>query len=384
MKILVLLNQPYPKGFALTKRMHLYANGFIANNENAKILIPIPRENQGEARNDKCNGIFDNVEFEYAWKSCERSKYFFIRRFHDFFGYLYSGIIILKYAPNVIITTRFSSFFYLYIKIISLCISSKFIIEKCEVDNLENEKLTKIEKFKIKFIHQLFDGIIVITKQLEEYHRNELKLKTPIINIPILIDCNVDQKIISYTKTIVYTGTYLERKDGILTIIKAFSKFVREFHDYKLIMTGNPASSNDYLELIELIKKEKINNNIIFTGYLSEKDLRTIINSATLLIIAKPFNRQNYYNFPTKLAEYLMSERPILSTSVGVIGDTLSDQKNIFFEEFDFNKFADKMKFIVNNEKFANEVGKNGKQYAIQNFNHIKQIYKLINFFKSI
>ncbi len=44
MKILIILNEPYPIGMACTKRIHLYAKGLTELGNNVKIIIPKPTE----------------------------------------------------------------------------------------------------------------------------------------------------------------------------------------------------------------------------------------------------------------------------------------------------------------------------------------------------
>ena len=112
MKIVLLLNQPYPNGYALTKRFHLYAKGFIKNGHSAKIIIPIPREKIGQSNNKLSKGTHEGVPFEYSWRNCERSNNFIIRRVHDFYGALKTGILIINEKPNIIITSSFSIFIF--------------------------------------------------------------------------------------------------------------------------------------------------------------------------------------------------------------------------------------------------------------------------------
>jgi len=384
MKIILLLNQPYPNGYALTKRFHLYAKGIIKNGHNAKFIIPIPNEKTGQSKNNLTRGYYEEIPYEYSWKNCERSKYFIIRRIHDLYGYLNTGIKIIKEKPTIIITSSFPFLFYCYIKLISIFISFKLIKEKCEVDYMTQESITSLDKFRVSIINKLFDAFIVINNQLKKFQFEDLRLNIPCIVVPILIDESIIENKLKIRKSIVYTGTFLERKDGILTILKAFSYFKVKFPDYKLFLTGSPQSSPDYKNIIDLIKQLKIIDSVIFTGYLSEIELREIIFSAELLIIAKPANRQNYYNFPTKIGEYLISGRPILSTKVGVVGELLSDGENIFFTENDPESMSWKMKFIVTNKQLASKIGKNGESFAKLNFNYIHHSERMIEFFKDI
>lgn len=384
MKIFLLLNQPYPQGYALTKRFHLYAKGFIKNGNYAKLIVPLPREKAGEGFNNAIIGNHEGVPFEYAWRNCERSNSFVTRRFHDLYGSLRTGTMVLRDKPQIIITSSFSVLFYLYLKLIALVVPFKLIREKCEIDYLDKDCITPFEKARIKILNRLFDGFIVITRQLEEFQKKELKSKIPCIKVPILVEDFKPKISAQIQKRIVYTGNFLERKDGILTILKAFSKFRIRFPIYKLILTGSPERSPDYQKIGNIIQEENLYNNLIFTGYLPEKELQNILLTAELHILAKPENRQNHYNFPTKIGEYMVSGRPILVTSVGVMGELLTDQINVFFTELSADAIADQMKFMVENKQLASQIGNNGRLYALYNFDYEYHTGKMVDFFKNL
>ena len=384
MKILLLLNQPYPNGYALTKRFHLYAKGFIKNGHSAKLIIPIPREKIGQSNNNISKGSHEGVPFEYSWRNCERSNNFIIRRYHDLYGLLKTGIIIINEKPDIIITSSFSFFTYCYIKLISVFISFKLIREKCEVDFLDKDNINQFEKIQNKIINSFFNGSIVITRQLEEYQKHILKSKSPCIKVPILVEDFRPGSLIHARKRIVYTGTFLERKDGIITILKAFSKFRSYYPDYKLLLTGSPAGSPDYQKIVDTINEENLNNYVVFTGYLREREFQNTICKAELHILTKPENRQNKYNFPTKIGEYMITGRPIIATHVGVIGELLTNNINVFFTEYSSDSIADKMRYIIENKLFAKQVGENGRLYALNNFDYEYHSNKMIEFFKKL
>ena len=384
MKILLLLNQPYPNGYALTKRFHLYAKGFIKNGHSAKLIIPIPREKIGKSNNNLSKGYHEGVPFEYSWRNCERSNSFIIRRYHDFYGAIKTGIIIINEKPDIIITSSFSFFIYCYLKLISLFMSFKLIREKCEVDHLNKDNINQFEKIQIKIINSFFNGFIVITRQLEEYQKYILESKSPCIKVPILVEDFKTGSLFQIQKRIVYTGTFLERKDGIITILKAFSKLRIYYPEYKLLLTGSPVSSPDYQKIVDTINEENLDNYVVFTGYLQERELQNTICSAELHILTKPENRQNHYNFPTKIGEYMITGRPIIATNVGVIGELLTNNINIFFAEYSSDAIAEKMKYIIENKQFATQIGNNGRLYALCNFDYEYHTNKMIEFFTKL
>ena len=249
---------------------------------------------------------------------------------------------------------------------------------------MNEDEISKKQIQQLSKKNRIFHGFIVINKQLNEYLKNELSIKKKSLVVPVLIQDFKGEQKLSCTKNIVYTGTYLERKDGILTILKAFSELIQNYPDYNLILTGSPQKSKDYHELKAIIKIHNLENNIQFLGYLSEKDLQNILISSNMLILAKPNNRQNEYNFPTKIGEYLISGRPVISTKVGIIGDILKDRINVVFAEFSPEDICNKIEYIITHQVEATSIGNNGRNYALKNFDYKVHTKRMVRFFLSL
>jgi glycosyltransferase involved in cell wall biosynthesis len=270
------------------------------------------------------------------------------------------------------------------LKFISFLSPFKFFHEKNEIDYMHHDKISYIKKLRIKLIESVFHGFIVINDELSDYLTNELKFRKSIIKVPILVEgFKVNEKL-HVNKTIVYTGTYQERKDGILTILNAFSKIKNRYPEYKLVLTGSPQRSVNYEEILKIIKTNEMQRQVHFTGYLSEEDLRKVLTTANMLVLAKPENRQNNYNFPTKLGEYLISGRPVITTKVGVTGKILEDKIKVVFAEFEIADISKKMEFIINNPLQASQIGAGGRKYALENFDYLDHTNRMAGHFKKL
>jgi len=384
MRIYLLLNQPYPNGYALSKRFHLYAKGFVEHDQDVKILIPRPTDKIIKPLNNNIKGCYDNIEYKYFWKHTTRSKFFIVRRWHDFFGVFMAGIYFLTKKPDIVITSTFSNIAFFYWKVITYFLSTKFIREKNEVDFLNLSTITYKQIKKAKNKNRWFDGFIFINKQLRDYTNNVLKINKPSIIVPILVKDFKKAEIKINKGTILYSGTYVERKDSLITILNAFNTLVKTYKHIKLILTGSPEISPDYHRIMQIIKENDIGNSIEFTGYLNESVLQKFMSSSEILLVPKPDNRQNRYNFPTKLGEYLITGRPVLSTKVGTIGDLFTGEENIFFTEFDADSMANKIKYVFENTELANKIGENGRKFALKEFNYYYQSKRMIEFFNTI
>ena len=384
MKIFILLRQPYPHGYALTKRVHLYAKGFRENGHKTKIIIPVPVESYKNNLDNSISGIYENIPYQCTWRSTIRSTSFLKRRYHDFFGSLKAGVLLFNEKPNIVVMSSFPFIFMLYIKIFSLIVPFKLVKEKNEIDYLDRDNISVFTKKKIRLVNIIFDGFIVINNQLSNFVVSELKIKRKLIVVPILVEDFKKNKKKPIENIILYSGTYLERKDGIISIIKGFSLVKDILDDYKLVLTGVPERSPDYKRIMDIIILEKLDKSIVFTGYLPEHKLRSLLEISRILILTKPENRQNLYNFPTRMGEYLITGRPVIATKFGIIGELFSENENMYFTDFDSVSISKKIVYVINNSKEANAIGQKGREFALEYFDYLVHSKRMIDFFENL
>ena len=106
-----------------------------------------------------------------------------------------------------------------------------------------------------------------------------------------------------------------------------------------------------------------------------------MLNNAKLLCLARPSSLQSTGGFPTKLGEYLATGHPVVVTSVGEIPNYLN-RENSYIVEPDNNKlFGETINEILTDYDKAVEIGRKGKEVAMQNFNYSVQAVKLHNYF---
>jgi glycosyltransferase involved in cell wall biosynthesis len=235
---------------------------------------------------------------------------------------------------------------------------------------------------------RLFDGLIVVSAALKDFFLRDLSLKIKILEVPILINSIEDpmnmNDLSESSSTLVYTGSLLNNKDGILIILMAFAKILQEHPNVKLIMTGDLDGSVDKEIIIAKLNVLNIKNKVEFTGYISSTKLHEITTSASALLAAKPENRQNRYNMATKIGEYLLTGRPVVVSSVDPVCLYLSHRENAFIVNPDENQIAREIGFILNNPKEANAIGLSGKEFAMKLFDYKIQAKRINSFFTDL
>lgn len=385
MNITIILNEPYPYGMACTNRIQLYAKGLNSAGAKSKIILPKPKITNKKL-NVPAKGSFEGVDYQYAAGNAYRSTSFIKRRLADSYGTMRAFFICLKQNPDIIIFVGGGLFNIILYKLVCLLSGSLYYREKSEIPFMEKDNISSREVKEIKRQSSLFDGHIVITNNLGEFFTKELNLKIKTITIPILIEIVNNLKTPAFSKRrdyILYTGSLLERKDGVVTLLKAFSEVSKIHSELKLYITGDAKQSTDYGLISNTISQLKLNDKVVFTGFVSLEELQQLINEAKLCILLKPENRQNKYNFPTKIGEYMVTGCPVVSSKNETLADFFKDKKNVFFTNFDAQYIAQTISFVISNPELSEKVGLAAKEMVIEKFNAGNQMKKLKDFFNN-
>jgi glycosyltransferase involved in cell wall biosynthesis len=380
--IVIILNGPIP-GLANTNRVLGIARGLKSNNINVKVL------SYSILFNCSNNNISKYKSVPYYCLTFKKQY----SRLTRIFLYIYNIFILMKYTIR---KSKMLDCIYLYTDnlmcitlfgILSKLYRIKIVIERTEHPYyiIQNKKFKNIYKFLYTRVFGLMDGLVIISKELE-YYKSYLKgQKEPII-VPIIIETDLFQNIITNKNIgreyIAYCGDMNGYKDNVQGLILSFSLIVKQFPYIDLILLG-PQKNNSNLH--DLVKELKLNERVKFLGNVDRECLLTHLYNAKILALYKYDNIQNKGNFPSKIAEYLLTGKPVLTTSIGVLTDYLIDKKNAYLvKPDDICAYAKSMEHILMNYKEALSIGKCGKHLAIDVFDFKKAAQKILNYINSL
>ena len=86
-----------------------------------------------------------------------------------------------------------------------------------------------------------------------------------------------------------------------------------------------------------------------FTGWVDQKSLSEYISLANVCIIPFFRTKVNERGVPNKLFEYIVHDKPVLSSNLKGIASTFSDQEITFFEPGDANDLANQILWCYHN-----------------------------------
>jgi glycosyltransferase involved in cell wall biosynthesis len=231
------------------------------------------------------------------------------------------------------------------------------------------------------YIMKNLSGIYVISTYLMTYFSQYIDLnKIIIINMTVDHDRFIGKWPSPFSfKYIVYCGTMYGNKDGIHDLIDAYDR-IKYKTDLKLVLIGDTLDKRS-IYIKDLIREKNLEDRIVLTGSVESVEIPRYLKNAEILVLSRPDNLQAKSGFPTKLGEYLMTEKPIIITSVGDIPNFIKEGKNGFLvNPGNSELFAQKILYVSNNYKMAIEVARGGKETALNSFNYIIESAKLISF----
>ena len=261
---------------------------------------------------------------------------------------------------------------------------AKTIKETCEHPGaLRSHKLSWLADW-IEF-HLLmpgYDAFIVISRSLELFVERYKRGDAQVICIPILVDPEPYDRDYSGMQSamdvpyIIHTGTMHEQKDSISKILHAFQRLRQEQPQLpcKLVFTG--AQSNPKrCKYNKLIEQLGLTDDVILMGYVSDDEILRLQHFAAFSIIYKSDNLQTRNCFPTKLGEMLISQVPVITTTVGEASGYRRD---------DESRLVSHMSYILSHPQEAALVAQRGREVALNTFNPISQGKRLSEFIHNI
>ena len=253
------------------------------------------------------------------------------------------------------------------------------------VENTEHPEILKVfpsflQGSYMKAITKV-NGMFVISTSLKKLYEEKGVKNVSLLNMVVDPDrfCNLHKRD-TRGKYIAYCGSATNTKDGVNILIKAFALFCKREKEYKLYIIGkNPAFSDEDANL-KLMKEMGLEDKILFTGEVPSDHIPQLLVDAEVLVLARPYNNQAQYGFPTKLGEYLLSGNPVVVTSVGDIPYFLHHGVSaILARPSDAQDFCEKMLWVVDHNEEARDIGVRGREVALTSFNGIIEAKKLIS-----
>ena len=228
------------------------------------------------------------------------------------------------------------------------------------------------EKVAVKYA----DEIIVLSKNVQDYFKKEYNRKTvfipngvskPKIEKPKLIKEKFGLNKDDY---ILFLGRIVPEK-GIHYLIDAYNNIKT---NKKLVIAGGASDTDTYYQ--ELKEKAEDNKNIIFTGFVQEKELDELYSNAYIYCLPSDLE-----GMPLSLLEAMSYGNCCLTSDIPECATVLED-KGVTFKKSDVNDLTKVLQKICDKEELVNNYKKESQDYILNKYNWDNVVDKTLELYK--
>jgi glycosyltransferase involved in cell wall biosynthesis len=178
---------------------------------------------------------------------------------------------------------------------------------------------------------------------------------------PTVTNAAASEKIQSFLNTrYIFNVGIMEKRKNLSVLIKAFKILVDQgLTDTKLVLAGTGTGrklSDDSENIVDLIKKLKLENQVILTGYLSETDLQLVYQNAAIYV----FPSVNE-GFGIPVLEAFKAKIPVLVANNSCLPE-VGGAGVISFDPDDAASLAALIDQLLHNEKARAQLIQNGQE----------------------
>lgn len=192
--------------------------------------------------------------------------------------------------------------------------------------------------------------------------------------------CDLQEKSVANIpkKYFFFVGTFKERKN-VLNIVKSFALFSKKDpYGYALVLAGKSSKSSEYMRsILRVIKKENIEDRVIFIGHISDNELVFLYKNATALVFPSLLE-----GFGLPVLEAMSCGVPVITSTVSSLPEVAGDAA-LLVDPYSIEEIAESMRVIIENESLRNELIKKGYE-QIKNFSWEKAANEMTSIIRSI
>ncbi len=174
---------------------------------------------------------------------------------------------------------------------------------------------------------------------------------------------------ISNNQICIGMANQLLKEKGIFVFFKAAETILSKNYQCKFFYIGKFTRNKDRVCLMQMIEKSGFSEKFVFTGML--KDISKHL--AAMDIVISPNIRAE--GFGKTIIEAQAMERCLIASDIGPTDELVrSGITSELIEPNNPKALADSIEYFLNNPLKREQFGKNGRQFVIEKFSHIKWI----------
>ena len=185
----------------------------------------------------------------------------------------------------------------------------------------------------------------------------------------------------SSTRFLLYVGGISPHKN-LRLLVAVYQQLTSDpmFSDVKLLLVGDyrhDSFYSDYPTLQALVNKLRLENKVVFTGYIEDKDLAYLYNAASLLVFP---SLQEGFGLPA--VEAMVCGCPVAASNLGSLPEVLGDA-GCFFDPYNKEEMLGVIKKVLSDNDLRESMKSKGLDRAKQ-FSWEKAARDLLSIFHNV
>ncbi len=215
--------------------------------------------------------------------------------------------------------------------------------------------------FMYRIATSYVDFFVVVSVFLKKRVEKDFNNRIPVYLLPVTYDnddFNVEPRQFG-SVSLLYGGSFGPNYD-FRSFLSAVDKIQRDYPEIRLCLTGK--IDVHVKEMVRsYIKDETV---VMYLGFLSSEEYFKAIKGAHILLMPRNNTVHANAGFPFKLAEYLASGNPVITSVSSDVREYLTEDDAFLYEAGDTNAIESYIRYIIDNPVEATRRGFNGKQKA--------------------
>lgn len=193
------------------------------------------------------------------------------------------------------------------------------------------------------------------------------------INDKVIIENTLDKYHLP-EKYILFVGT-IEPRKNLINLIHAFNKLKTAGIEHKLVIAGKLGWN--YKAVFAAISQLAVNNDIIFTDYILDKDMPLIYNGASVFVYPSL-----YEGFGIPVIEAMACGIPVITSNVSSLPE-VAGKAAILVDPNNADEIASSIAKVINNPFLAQKMSLDGIKRA-ELFSNKNMVNKTIEIYKTV
>lgn len=365
----------FPHGTGASSRVTAYAKGLQAAGARVHVLCVEPSEDAARPLNQRTHGSYDGVEFSYTYGRTSRPPQRVRRLLLRLLKWPRFLAVAVTWGRSnggldAVLVYSLSLPWLAAAWVLCRLTGATFIHEDCELPFYWHTKRASVPIARWLYYHvafRAFDGCLAISTFMERLCLEHLRAGAKVLRVPILVDANAPPPSVEPGENVVFCGLLDHRE--VLGLLDIFARVAGAFPAAHLRLVGDAHRQGTVAKLRRQAEELGIGDRIELAGHVTRDGLPAELARARVLVLPRPSGAFSQAGLPTKVAEYLVSGRPVVVSANGDLPLYLTDGTDAYLvPPDDHAAFAASLRRALAEPDESTAIGARGRETALREF----------------